>query len=481
VTCNRQTEPTRSRRCVAVLFAALSLGLLLAATGCRKAADRPPNIVVVLVDTLRADYLGTYGFEGAISPNLDRLAAESVVYENCIAQSPWTKPSVASLFTSLYPQVHGLTNHEGKYWGAHSEARRTGILPEDAVTLAEGLSAAGYVTAGFVSNPWVKADYGFAQGFNRYDESATVAWDDADSLIGNALEWIEALPEEQPFFVYLHFMDVHAPYDAPQEDYDALIDSASLGRTQALQEKQRPERKWQNIERRAAWASEEMRSTREYWRARYGSGVRAMDRRMGQLLEFLRLEPQAKQTLLVVTSDHGEELFEHHGWSHGQSLYEHQLRVPLMIRPPGDAEGGIRVQRVVELIDLMPTLLDAAGAAPVERAQGRPLGGGEQVDLEERVAFATATQRSPGLFAVRTSQYKLLHNIDNGRTMLFDLHSDPAERLNIALREPETTERLKALLTAHLTESLSAGTLDKVTTEMPAELQERLKALGYLD
>ena len=478
--CISQIESTRSRSLASALFVVLSVGLLLPAVGCRK-EPRPPNIIVVLVDTLRADYLGTYGFEGTVSPNLDLLATESVVFENCIAQSPWTKPSVASLFTSLYPQVHGLTNHEGKYWSAKTSERRIGILPDGAVTLAEELSAAGYVTAGFVSNPWVKSEYGFAQGFDRYDESATVAWDHADSLIREAIEWIESLPGDRPFFVYLHFMDVHAPYDAPQADYEALIDSASLGPRRELAERMLPDRKWQNIERRPGWASDEMRATLEYWQARYASGVRALDRRMGELLEFLRVEQLLDPTVLVVTSDHGEELFEHGGWSHGQNLYEHQLRVPLLIRRPAAAEGGTRVKRIVELIDLMPTLLDSAGAAPPERAQGRLLFGQEEAGLEEPAAFAGATQRSPGLFAVRTLRYKLLHNIDSDWTRLFDLQEDPGEHRNIARREPETTERLKKLLTKHLADSLTGGTLDTVTTEMPEELQERLKALGYLN
>jgi arylsulfatase A-like enzyme len=129
----------------------------------------------------------------------------------------------------------------------------------------------------------------------------------------------------------------------------------------------------------------------------------------------------------------------------------------------------------------MPTLLDSAGAAPVERAQGRLLFGAQETGLEERAAFATATQRSPGLFAVRTLRYKLLHNIDSDWTRLFDLQEDPGERQNLARREPETTERLKRLLKSHLADSLNGGTLDSVTMEMPEELQERLKALGYLN
>jgi arylsulfatase A-like enzyme len=463
-----------------VLLVALSLGPLLLSAGCRPAKRRPPNIILAMIDTLRADYLGAYGFEGAISPNLDRLASEAVVYENCIAQSPWTKPSVASMITSLYPQVHGLTNHEGKYWGDQSPGRRTGILPDQAQTLAEGLSAAGYVTGGFVSNPWVTRAYGFAQGFDHYDESGTVAWDRADRLIGAAREWIESLPEDRPFFVYLHFMDVHAPYGGPKSDYDALIDSASLGMGRRLRRAQAPDKLWRNIEHRPTWATDEMRLNEKYWRARYASGVRSMDRRLAELFEFLGESPTLEQSVVVVTSDHGEELFDNFGWSHGQNLYEHQLRVPLLIRRPGAEGGGSRVTGIVELLDLMPTLLELGGAEPVALAQGRALIATD-AGANERVAFATATQRAPGLFAVRTARYKLHHDIETGQSQLFDLERDPGERNDVAESEPAIVETLLGRLQAHLSESLAGGTLDAESAEMPEDLQERLKALGYLN
>lgn len=462
-----------------VLFA-LSLGLLLPAAGCGEKPSPPPSIVVVLVDTLRADYLGFYGFEGAVSPNLDRLAAESVVYDNCIAQSPWTKPSVASMITSLYPQVHGLTNHEGKYWGGEDPERRTGILPEQAETLAEALQRSGYATGAFVSNPWVTRAYGFAQGFEHYDESGAIQWDRADKLILAAREWIESLPADRPFFAYLHFMDVHAPYDAPRADYDALAGSASLGLGRRLRKNQTPDRKWQNIEKRPDWATDDLRLQQTYWRTRYASGVRVMDRRITELLEFLRDSEYLDRSVLVVTSDHGEELYDNFGWSHGQNLYEHQLRVPLLIRKPGAEDGGTRVEAVVELLDLMPTLLESAGAGRVAQAQGRRLFSPGATG-EKRAAFATATQRQPGLFAVRTSRYKLLHDIESGDSQLFDLQEDPGELNDLSSAKPEVVGRLKRQLEDHLADSLALGTLDVESAEMPEDLQERLKALGYLD
>jgi arylsulfatase A-like enzyme len=459
---------------------ALSLVLLLPASGCELLTSRPPNIILVLVDTLRADYVGFHGFDGPITPNLDRLATESVVYTNCFVQSPWTKPSVATLFTSLYPQVHRLTNHEGKYWGGDAPELRTGILSPQAETLAEKLREAGYRTAGFVSNPWVISDYGFAQGFDVYDESAASTWADADTLIGAAREWIAGLASDQPFFLYLHFMDVHAPYDARKEDYDALVTSLALGRNRRLTDLQVPYRRWQNIERRPAWASDEQRHELTYWRARYASGVRAFDRRLQELVSFLDERALLDRSYLVVTSDHGEELFEHGDWSHGQNLYDHQLHIPLLIRKPEARDAGQYVDEIVQLIDLMPTLLGFAGVTPPPGVQGRdfasPTG-----DEEDGVSFATATQRKPGLYSLRTKRFKLLYNIDSGRAWLFDLLADPGERRDLAARRPGVVDELRDLLGLHIAESVADGTLELEAAEVPEDLRERLKSLGYVN
>ncbi len=168
-------------------FLMLSLIKVLAhLSACSTGQDLPPSFILINVDTLRADYLGCYGFEGDISPHIDALASESFRFDNSFVQSPWTKPSVASLFTSLYPQVHQLTNHEGRYWGDTTGQMKTGVLAEEAVTLAEALQSQGYETAAFVSNPWLVSTYGFAQGFDFYDDHIVGLAIPADRLTANA-------------------------------------------------------------------------------------------------------------------------------------------------------------------------------------------------------------------------------------------------------------------------------------------------------
>jgi len=462
-----------------------TLALLPALAACGAGTERP-SVVLVVVDTLRADYLGAYGFQGAISPNLDALAAEGVLFERCFAQAPWTKPSTATLLTSLYPETHGLTNHEGKYWGDGSAEAATGVLPDAATTLAEAFRAAGYRTAAFVSNPWIEREYGFAQGFEIYDDYSTALDTHADELIDGALRWLRTEAASEPFFLYLHFMDVHAPYDAPKADYDALASSPSFGAARVLAQEQRADVMWRNMERPAEWASEAMRTQLGYWKGRYASGVRAFDRRFGRLIAGLRRDRRLDACWLVVTADHGEQLFEHGKWSHGRSLYDHQLHVPLILRPPASVRGELRGRRVaalVEHVDVMPTLLRLADVAAPAGMQGREIGnlvlGREGTTAsEDALAFGSATENDPWLRSARSATHKLLLDVESGAARLYDLTADPGEQRDIADEQPELRARLVDELLRHLAAAADAA-LEVETGAVPEELRERLKELGY--
>lgn len=457
---------------------ALAAGLL---TFPACATDWPehPNLVLLVVDTLRADHLGSYGYPAPITPNLDRFAAESIQFDHCFSQAPWTKPAMASLFTSLYAHVHGQTNHEGKYWGGDSPEMRTGVLPDSAVTLAELLREHGYRTAGFVANPWLAARYGFAQGFDHFDDGEALRFPVATVLIDRAQSWLEGIGASEPYFLFLHFMDVHAPYDATQEDYELMrVD----GERRRLSEDEVPYNRWQNIEVRPEWAGDDTRHEVDYWRARYASGVRAFDRRLSTFLDRLREEGQLDRSYVILTSDHGEELFEHGDWSHGQNLHDHQLHVPLLIRQPGGRQQGTRVGDLTELVDVMPTILALAGIEVPPSLQGRallPLGRGSET--EPAVAYATATQNRPGLHAVRTHRHKLVLDLDSNAGMLFDLAADPAELQDVTALSWGTANRLRERLLDHIATSLEAGSFEAETNVLPDKVQERLKALGYLN
>ncbi len=438
-----------------------------------------PSILFILVDTLRADYLGSYGFDGDISPNLDRLAAESIRFENCSSQAPWTKPSVASLFTSLYPGVHGVTNHEGMFWGDWTPGMEAGKLPEQAVTLAELMQKGGYRTAAFIANPLLAPGYGFEQGFDSYEVYEVE--DLSRILTDTAKRWMESKTTDKPFFAYLHFMNVHGPYMAPEADYLAVKDSPSLGADKQLSEKEY--HAITDYLKRVPWAEAPEAKQLRTWRARYAAGVRAFDRSFLPFLEEISGSGLLDETLLVLTSDHGEELAEHGGWDHGHSLYEHQLRIPLLIRMPGGRGGGREVANVVSLVDLLPTLLAQAGINAPDGLQGRDISfllDDEGVGDDSAASFSTATSDRPGLHSVRTRRHKLITDLDGGETFLFDFENDSGEQQNIAGREPGLAKRLRERLRHHLEKMASHGALAAEVAPISEEMSEQLRKLGYV-
>lgn len=480
----RAVRAQRSRPILVAVAVAAGLSALIASAALlRKRAPAPlaggerPSIVFVLVDTLRPDYLGAYGFAGDVSPRLDALARESVLFERAFAQAPWTKPSIASLFTSLHPETHRVLSHDGRYGDASGAAPTTDALADEATTLAESLHAAGYATAAFVANPWLLAEHGFGQGFDVYRGADGMPMP-AHRLLRLARDWLAERDPQRPFFLYLHFMDVHGPYRAPKADYEAVRRSPALGPSRPLSEAERARLKAYLM--RARWTkSGDARDVRE-WRARYAAGVRVFDRQLGRFLAELRQNGVLDHALVVVTADHGEELADHGGWDHGHGLDDHQLHVPLLVRLPGGALGGRRVGDVVSLVDVMPTLLAWAGAPLPAAAQGRdlsPLMRGDEA--EERPSFAGGVKWNPELRSVRTSGWKLIEDGRAGTARLFDLTRDPEERTDVAAAHSEVAARLAGELAEHRRKLAAAPSLAPRKVEVSGEMEKRLEALGY--
>jgi arylsulfatase A-like enzyme len=469
-------------RIAAILRLALVSALVVPAATCQRFGNARPNMILVLVDTLRVDYLGTYGFKGDVSPNIDKLAAESLRFTHYFSVAPWTKPSVASLFTSLYPQVHGITNHEGKYWGDGAPGTQVGVLPQAAVTLAERLRDRGYRTAAFVANPWLAKRYGFDQGFELYDDHESGHRNNVSELADDVMDWLGRLRPDEPYFLYLHVMDVHAPYSANRQDFNALRQSPSVATGRHLAKMELPEARYTNLEVTADWASDAQRHELAYWRTRYASGIRGFDRRFGALLDDLRRGGYIDRSYVMLTADHGEELYDHGDWSHGHNLYDHQTHVPFLVRKPGASGKGKTVDATVESVDLMPTLLEIAGAEPVPEIQGRDVSGliSGWSGSGREAAFSTGTQRFPGLYSWRTESHRLVFNADNGEAKLFDLNGDPTEHNDMSMARPELVQEMRDHLMARIQESITHGSLRRETTDMTPEQQKRLRALGYL-
>ncbi len=442
-------------------------------------ADPRPWIVLIVIDTLRADFVGTYGFEGDITPQIDALARESIVFEQAYSGAPWTKPSIASLFTSLHPEAHGVLDHKGRFDDSERTRHVVDALAPEAETLAEVLSATGYSTSAIVTNHWIQNELGFGQGF---DEFLLPKPRTGDAVVAETRRWLTRVDRERPAFLYLHLMDAHGPYSAAAEDLKAVEAMAGTGKERRLTPAEARAIVW--YLRDSPWVAGKPGRSLARWRAAYGAGVHAADRYVGEVLAALRADGLLDHAVVIVTSDHGEELADHGGWDHGYDLYEEQLRVPLLIRLPGGDGGGRRIQRPAALLDIMPTLLGLAGARTEAPLMGRDLRAelnGPTTDEITPAILATGVKSRTGLHAIRSGRYKLLLDEDSQEARLYDLVDDPGERHNLAADLPEVRadleQRLAALRTANGRHSLGNPRL----VPLAPDVIEGLRQLGYID
>jgi arylsulfatase A-like enzyme len=358
------------------------------------AAAGRPNILLILVDTLRRDRLTPYGYRRETSPEIARrLAAPGTVMEDAYSQAPWTLPSVVSLMTGRYP---------GELLGGDLAAYG---IPPDVEPLAERLAAAGYETAGFLANPTMHVGAGFERGFRTfYAPPADPEWlrRHADDLNRHAQPWITAYQDrDRPFFLYLHYIDPHDPYDNPE----------TAGNHSPFEGEYRGPvgGDWVHGIYSGKLALADPVRDLAHLSALYDSEVHYVDRAIGELLDRLRPEVLAR-TLVLLTADHGEELLDHGGWKHGQTLYEEQIHVPLIWRWDGHIRAGRRLAGTVRLLDLAPTLAAAAGAAPDPRWQGMDLLPAltGAAPLAERPAFAEGLSGGPLRAAAVLGRQKLI-------------------------------------------------------------------------
>ena len=432
-----------------------------------------PNIIIVMVDTLRADYLGCYGFDGTISPRIDQLSLEGVTFEHGFSPAPWTKPSVASFFTSLYPQTHGITQMDKKH---------SSLLADEAFTMAEFLKKEGFQTGAFVGNSWLRDQDGFAQGFDAY-----TVWDDRNQsaldVFKPARNWLASLNPTKPFFLYLHFMDVHGPYQCSRGISPSINNSRTLAPNKKLSQKNLSEMKPYLKETSAQWEKEEKWELRN-WRACYAEGVRKFDAHFRRVMDYLKGNEHLKNTLLIFTSDHGEELFEHGGWDHGSNLFNHQLHVPLIIQFPQSKFKGKRIAAPVSLMDILPTLIKIVApdnSIPVSMV-GKPLmpliKDNQQHSWEE--LYFEAVKKNRDLYSMQTHKHKIIFNKKKESAKLFSISNDPLEQEDLAGTHPGLTRKLKRKILKHIKTLKKKKKFRNKNRAIDPELQEKLKSLGYL-
>jgi arylsulfatase A-like enzyme len=472
------SDKRRGRR--GVLVAAALAAACIA--GCRAAAR--PSVLLVTLDTTRADHLGCYGYAAGTSPNLDRFAEAAVLYERAYATSSWTLPSHASLFTGLLPMQHGAQTTPA---GAD---RRLGYavrpLAETFTTLAEVLAAAGYRTAGVVGGPALSHELGVAQGFERYDDALDgpgekLTGKRAEAVADRAIAYVESFGEA-PYFLFANFFDPHAPYRPPPPYDRGLVPEGTIAQADLVRELVRrldahappvPPQDLGKPERRVLDAL----------RAGYDAEIRYMDHHLGRLLDAVARSARAAETLVIVTGDHGESFGEHYFISHGAHLYEDNVRVPLVLRPIG-SRGPSRVPEPVQNHRLFASILEAAGLPLPAGIAVRGLGiAGGAIVTEVGRSDANVRLFGPSfdrdLRAIYAPPWKLIEATP-GSPELFDLGRDPAELTNAAARSPGVAaglaERLDEIARLHppLFDAKERAALD-------ANTAEALRALGYLE
>lgn len=444
--------------------------LLVLATGCGgREAEAPANVVLVVVDTLRRDHLSLHGHHRPTSPELDRFAASAAVFERAYATAPWTRPSVASIFTGLYPS-------------GHRAMALNNLLSPEVETLAEGFTRAGYATVGIVSHVIVSERFGFSQGFALWDEEEARGHDHLSTpgVTERALAALDALVDEgRPFFLFVHYFDPHYAYRAHPEIGFEPSRGGELHGGEDIEDLRA---------RRATFGPEEL----EYLRARYDEEIRFTDAGFGRLLARLEAAGVVDRTVVAVTADHGEEFMER-GWiGHTRTLYEELVAVPLVVRGRAGAPGhGQRVGRPVSLVSLAPTLLELAGLdASDRRFEGPSLApfvqGGDPPptgNVFAEVDFRGPVAKQARKKAVIGPRFKLIRDDRRGRVELYDLENDPGERTNLARRAPspagDSLQRELYRFTTRELPELSSSSGAEVPID-PA-LREHLRQLGYVE
>ncbi len=436
------------------------------------------NVLLIIIDTLRADHLNCYGYDAIQTPAFDRLAADGIVYKKAISQASWTKASIASILTGLYPSTH-------------QAIHKVNILPDDVVTIAEAFEQEGYLTIGLPNNENITPARNFQQGFQFYvplepdfffygtessfhltfynqlrlvrerflvqGKRVEDYYQDAYVVNRHATEWIDRI-DGDGFFFFIHYMEPHDPY------FPHPYDGTGYARVNNPNPPPEMARTYLDI---------------------YDGEIVYLDQYLGELMTYLEEKGLYEDLLIVLTADHGEEFYEHEGWWHGTTLYEEQINVPLIIKLPGNEHAGMEVDDLVRLIDIAPTILTVSGIDVPPLMQGSnilPDSTGEVSGHD--FVFSEEELEGNVLHSIRGSEWKLiLANEGNPRGLdseeLFNLSADPLEKINLSEEKKEMVSDLRDQALETLSQALAVSVEAQEKEHGDVE-RERLKALGYV-
>ena len=449
-------------------LAALAAGSLLALAACGREAPGPPGgVVLVVVDTLRADHLGLYGHDRETSPALDRAARRGRVYRRAFASSSWTLPSFGSILTGTRPSVHGAGGRIARPPGSDASLKWARPLSPDVPSLPALLAERGWATGAFLNNSWLLPHLGVDRGFGTYDAAPATQLRNrsADATVEASLAWLDSVRERR-FFAVVHFFEPHVgyrPHPSARGRFAAGIptrlryQSISMG----------------GIRRRLSRLTEEDRS---FIRAAYDEEVLTTDLALGRLFDALRERGLWDRSLVILTADHGEELFDHGGFEHGHSMYQELLHVPFVVWGPGVRPGVD--DSPVSLEDVAPTVLAAAGIEIPPPVTGRSLLPNlrEGTALGRRTLVAQGALHGPDRRALVRWPMKLVESV-GAPPGLFDLRADPGERSDLA---PGKAALVRAM-SEELARLSAAGAEGGEPVELPPEAVEELRSLGYVN
>ncbi len=457
--------------------------------GDRRSPERP-NVLLISIDTLRPDHLGCYGYGRPTSPNIDALAKRGVLFEKAYSTTSWTLPGHMSLFTSLYPSFHKLD---------HNSRLGTVRLDDSEQTLTELLKGAGFRTASFVAHPFLAADWGFGRGFDLYLRQVGRAKKNTERV----LQWLEwhlyherRGLEPSGFFLFLHYIDPHETYSAPPPYLDRFT-----GDYQGLL---KPPDHLVTMFHEKAFPSE---ADYRYALALYDGEINYVDNQIGRVREALAEAGWLDSTVIVLTSDHGEEFKEHGSMGHKWTLYQEQLRVPLIISYPPRFAAGRTIAERASLLDIHPTLMGLLGESAPGAVQGLDLGplmikAGRTTDEAGKLRRALASRPLFGELgplgfrwelrfyrrSIQLERFKLILNYPFRGDLtreLFDIEADPGEQRNLyglTGHDPEVRkleQRLADFIKAGAAHN--AGFRQRNKIEVNEAIQEKLRSLGYID